>query len=353
MRHRRNRAGFTLIELLVVIAIIAVLIALLLPAVQAAREAARRTQCVNNFKQMGIALHNYHGANNCVPWGSNYNDGYGGWTDIAPHVMLLPYLEQGPLYNSINFTFTAGVINPTNLTQTTAFQTKLNAFLCPSDTNRLSATSYLIITPGHNNYYANTGSDAHTTYFSTAFNGPFLSLDYNRPASFASIIDGLSNTAAFSERVTGIGSSNTSQLDNLTPSASVSTITSTSGLPAIYGAPGGTGNPQGDYNLCRATPPTLASLCTGDAPGMYWFIGQTNMTLYNHAMPPNTWSCSWGQGNVRDNDGCVTASSRHPGVVNVLMCDGSVKAIKSTVSLPTWWALGSMASGEVISADSY
>jgi prepilin-type N-terminal cleavage/methylation domain-containing protein/prepilin-type processing-associated H-X9-DG protein len=351
MNRHRDRAGFTLIELLVVIAIIAVLIALLLPAVQAAREAARRSQCVNNLKQMGIAMHNYHGTNNCIPWGSNYNDGYGGWTDVAPHVMLLPYIEQGPLYNSINFTYKAGVINPLNLNQTTAFQVSVDAFLCPSDPNRLTQTSYIGFTPGHNNYYANTGADAHTTYFSTQFNGPFLSLDYNRPASFASILDGLSNTAGFSERVKGIGASNTSQLDSTRPTATVSAISGGGGLPAIYGQPGGIGNPQGDYNLCNANAPTTANMCTGDAPGMYWFIGQTNMTLYNHVMPPNTWSCAYGQGNVRDNDGAVTASSRHPGVVNVMMCDGSVKAVKSTVSLPVWWGIASMSNNEIISAD--
>src|SRR6202050_4381457 len=94
----RNRRGFTLIELLVVIAIIAVLIALLLPAVQSAREAARRAQCVNNLKQFGLALHNYHSTINSLPWG----DGPW-WTEWSAHTLLLPYMEQGPIYNAINF----------------------------------------------------------------------------------------------------------------------------------------------------------------------------------------------------------------------------------------------------------
>ena len=94
----RNRRGFTLIELLVVIAIIAVLIALLLPAVQAAREAARRAQCTNNLKQIGLALHNYHSAINSLPWG----DGPW-WIEWSAHTLLLPYMEQGPIYNAINF----------------------------------------------------------------------------------------------------------------------------------------------------------------------------------------------------------------------------------------------------------
>ena len=97
--NRSNRRGFTLIELLVVIAIIAVLIALLLPAVQAAREAARRSQCVNNLKQIGLAMHNYHSSINALPW----DHGPGGWNEWSSLVMLLPYMEQQPLFNSINF----------------------------------------------------------------------------------------------------------------------------------------------------------------------------------------------------------------------------------------------------------
>src|SRR5258708_16872297 len=104
----KGRGGFTLIELLVVIAIIAVLIALPLPAVQAAREAARRAQCVNNLKQIGIGLHNYHSATNALPWGEGYRYGKV-YADSSAHVLLLPYLEQTTLYNAINFNARADV----------------------------------------------------------------------------------------------------------------------------------------------------------------------------------------------------------------------------------------------------
>src|ERR1700678_3542409 len=130
-----RRRGFTLIELLVVIAIIAVLIALLLPAVQAAREAARRIQCTNNLKQIGLALHNYHSAYNSFPMGgSAQSPVFGGvtgpyeWENYSSFAMMLPFLEQVPVYNSMNLMVCPdtgfGVGQPPN---TTAYNTKLNA----------------------------------------------------------------------------------------------------------------------------------------------------------------------------------------------------------------------------------
>ena len=138
---RSENKGFTLIELLVVIAIIAVLIGLLLPAVQMAREAARRAQCTNNLKQIGLALHNYHQTIDRFPQGKSesasqigYAGGYAGWTEWSAQSMLLPYIEQSAIYNAINFSFCSGY-SYGGLANLTASTRIINAFVCPSDNN--------------------------------------------------------------------------------------------------------------------------------------------------------------------------------------------------------------------------
>ena len=142
-----NRRGFTLIELLVVIAIIAVLIALLLPAVQAAREAARRAQCVNNLKQIGLGLHNYHSSNDVFPMGQSLQQG-STWNSTSAQAGMLSYMEQTAVFNSINFSLVS-----TDGENTTAWNTRINSFLCPSDGSAGSTSNY-------NSYKASQGTNS-------------------------------------------------------------------------------------------------------------------------------------------------------------------------------------------------
>jgi prepilin-type N-terminal cleavage/methylation domain-containing protein/prepilin-type processing-associated H-X9-DG protein len=348
VRHPRNSnrrpAGFTLIELLVVIAIIAVLIALLLPAVQAAREAARRSQCVNNLKQIGLAMHNYHDTYGSLPWGH----GYFGWNDWSAFTMILPQLEQGSLYNLINFYNSGAASNPGNgqsLTagtapNTTAFATKVNVFLCPSDIDRVT-TVY-----GKLNYSSNSGS-APASFFDAnndgASNGVMFSVANGRTTKgFRDITDGLSQTAAFSEKVKGIGNDITTR-DLLKPSSSQLQLTLT----------GNDYQPQTYFASCLALSVANSALAgsTGfSAQGSYWFDGHPENGMYNHVMAPNTWNC--GDGNVND-IGAFPPTSRHSGGVNLLLCDGSVRFIKATIASGIWWGLGTRAGNETLSADSY
>ena len=359
-----RRRAFTLIELLVVIAIIAVLIALLLPAVQAAREAARRAQCVNNLKQIGLAIHNYHSTVNAIPWG----DGPW-WIEWSANTLLLPYIEQGPIYNAINFSDTqplgqASLVQNSPINSTATYRV-ISGFLCPSDQDRLTDPD------GHNNYMANVGSAPNCDYGGNAWApswngpsaGPFIyssnGVDTGPPGfggsavNIASISDGTSNTVAFSERVKAIGSNfgpTTAPFDAGKPTASLATPTAVANNLES--------TPQPYYLVCKATPPTpigqnqdAANAAAGgpddNISGAMWCDGQPACSRYAHVMPPNTWSCRSGLQIAH------VASSRHPGGVNVLFMDGSVKFLKETVAVNTWWAIGTRGGGEVISADQY
>jgi prepilin-type N-terminal cleavage/methylation domain-containing protein/prepilin-type processing-associated H-X9-DG protein len=340
-RSATVRPGFTLIELLVVIAIIAVLIALLLPAVQAAREAARRAQCVNNMKQFGLALQNYHGTFGCLPWGHgplSCND----WGYIP---LTFPYMEQQAMYNGLNFGRYDGVNGfacTGDATNTSITRAQIASALCPSDGGtRLTGPD------GKTTYFACCGSNP--VFFSANGilpNGLFASVPESPAISYASVTDGLSNTVALGERVTGIGLYNqNATIDYGTPTATwsgIATVADLSGPQPFYNACLTTGDPRKPGVAIGSTRPT----------GIVYHMGNPTSSRYNHVMPPNSWSCMMSA-STSNTSGAMAASSRHPGVVNLAFADGSVRAVKNSVALTVWWGIATRSGGEVISSDAY
>ena len=355
-----RRRAFTLIELLVVIAIIAVLIALLLPAVQSAREAARRMQCTNNLKQLGLAIQNYISTNDSLP-PTGVPPGYASVLgDFGMKCKLLPFMEQSPLYNSLNVSFPAGLSGGPNDTIVT---TQLNAFLCPSDANVPNYSLKLGNGLGtkqvaYTNYPNNIGTIAANN--GGSFDGPayligaslYPNSSQGGTLGLAGITDGTSNTAIFSEFLRGAGGTNfgkQSQYNNGVAYPAAGTFTPLLTL----------------LTACQSSTTYATSLGNGTDGGGSSFANANQQGLfaynhkcghgggYSHIMTPNLKACVF-RGNTDSLSGntSVGASSNHPGGVNVALLDGSVRFVKSTVAQVTWWALATKAGGEVISADS-
>ncbi len=344
MRSRETRRGFTLIELLVVIAIIGVLIALLLPAVQAAREAARRSQCTNNLKQIGLALHNYHSAIDSFPMGASqqpYDIGQPAdtWSVWSAQSLLLPYMEQTAIYNAINFSWSPGPRGGYSaVVNSTAYGTVINSFLCPSDAN--AGVNNI------NSYCASMGTTTQNVTSKTT--GIFA---YQTAYKIPNVTDGTSNTIAYSEALVGEENNQIQKMGNSTGSAS-------GGGQAVnkYDISGMLPQVKQDLQTCSGW--FQSGIVTGGR-GTRWGWGSIGSSLFNTVVPPNGGgTVKWGACRM---DCCVNAihdhytnaTSNHSGGVNVAMADGSVHFIKSSISFPIWWALGTRANGEVISSNSY
>jgi prepilin-type N-terminal cleavage/methylation domain-containing protein len=342
--HRRR--GFTLVELLVVIAIIGILIALLLPAVQAAREAARRSQCTNNLKQFAIAAHNYADVHKTFPRTSYWDDrpvgGYdywGMWTGYSTHTLFLPYLEQTAIYGNVRFAVSREWYNhPALPGGQPVWEAKVPTFLCPSDKPFAQGSTWLW-GPG-NNYAVSVGPTAWYTHWPNAV--PFFPgfFSTHKENTFAEILDGTANTVMAAEQLTGNGDNSAFIPGNVVLAAgALAQADWVMPSQAVLDAFG---------QACQAAIPNGSLKSNGAS----WFGANYTQTIFNMLAPPN-WrypSCeatNWS-GYAADRDGVYPARSKHPGGVNHAMGDASVRFISETIEFKTYQYIGTRAGGEPV-----
>jgi prepilin-type N-terminal cleavage/methylation domain-containing protein len=380
---RLNKRGFTLVELLVVIAIIGVLVALLLPAIQAAREAARRTQCVNNLKQMGLGAVNYESSHGRFPPGRLYPDfvhadgtvaySVTNYSEVkatdktgfySVHTWLLPYMEAGNIYNLINFKVPIfkKMLHPTN-PSFDAYAQAQGMFICPSDGN----TGRII---SENNYRCNFGGSTPGAGARETTN-PDITLrsvdkwDFRGNGAFGmaakgykakEFVDGLSKTAFFSERVKGGGESGPDQTGSTTPTKTsmircfpIRNFDPTTNFDAEYqSAESYVPKDQGFVMTGMGRWPDGSDWSNG------WPFAGYDSTQYNHVAPPNWNAIDCGVNFISDNPGehaFVAARSDHPGVVVVCFGDGHTALVNDDVDLVVWRAAGSRNGEEPVDVD--
>ncbi|WP_162273953.1 DUF1559 domain-containing protein [Mariniblastus fucicola] len=354
-RHGRVRTAFTLVELLVVIAIIGILIGMLVPAVQAVREAARRTQCANNLRQIALAIHNYESAIQRFPVnqiGPGMPDGSGGFSTgyYSWLVTLLPHLEQGNLYESFALSQNNGDGDGYKVSEAhhnaAAVRTLVGAFICPSDQPNQDNTIILgTANPAPGSYAANAGWPSFATGFggerSTPgmFNGaiplhhPSASVTWHGKSdiSFNSVTDGTSNTALVSERLIQPGNSGDSIDGGDDRHRSLCILARYETLSAI--------NDQ--------LASTHAHIFESAHIGRSWSSGWPLVApTYMHTQPPNGLIGHYANGSsVTEGNFMISPSSRHSGGVNVALIDGSTHFVTDQISLEVWWAIGSRNDG--------
>ena len=345
-RTAPKRRGFTLIELLVVIAIIAVLIALLLPAVQAAREAARRAQCVNNLKQIGLALHNYHSTHNAFPLLLGVGADQSFWHGPSVLAYLLAPLEQVQLANAFNFSAASvqGDVAANVNINSTVFNTNVGVFHCPSDTNpayRMGSNYGASIGP---QFRYDEGTAGVGVGIFAAGSGSLT----GRSFGIADVRDGTTNTVMFGEALIGDNTPVNGGAERYTNVPWPSNPSYGNGTDQVM--PFGQANLLTYITRCNAARASKTAELN-DAMNCYAAGRMDAGPILSMMTTPNTKNadCTFYPAPA----GMFAFRSRHSGGVNSLLADGSVRFFKDSVAPTTWWALGTKAGGEVLSSDSY